>query len=191
MNVFCKSGRVSTDYDVLRRSVFFFLWLSMEILQSSPSRYLDGQWQRIDAKLIDLRRCTFAFRYSVFKRNGLSGPRQSLLDSRGIWIRLWAPTRGAPTLGCSEVTVSTQLCTPQTTGVPAADSITRIWRRFAGLFRMCIPDSVWERSGGESAPAVAGVVYRLWARRSAGAWSGRTVESVSWGGCEGRHMAGT
>ena len=44
----------------------------------------------------------------------------------------------------------------------------------------------WEQSGGELAPAVAGVVYRLWARRSAGAWPGRTVESVSWGGCEGR-----
>ena len=32
---------------------------------------------------------------------------------------------------------------------------------------------------------------RLWARRSAGARPGRTVESVSWGGCEGRHKAGT
>ena len=56
---------------------------------------------------------------------------------------------------------------------------------------MCIPDLGWEQSGGESAPAVAGAVYRLWARRSAGARSGRTVESVSWGGCEGRHKAGT
>ena len=51
----------------------------------------------------------------------------------------------------------------------------------------CIPDLGWEQSGGESVPAVAGTVYSLWARRSAGARSGRTVESVSWGGCEGRH----
>jgi len=33
----------------------------------------------------------------------------------------------------------------------------------------CIPDLGRERSGGESAPAVAGVVNHLWARRSAGA----------------------
>ncbi len=39
--------------------------------------------------------------------------------------------------------------------------------------------------------AVAGVGYRLLARRSAGASPGRAAESVSWGGCEGRHMAGT
>ena len=51
----------------------------------------------------------------------------------------------------------------------------------------CIPDLGWEQSGGESMPEVAGVVYRLWARRSAGARFGRTMESVSWGGCEGRH----
>ncbi len=43
------------------------------------------------------------------------------------------------------------------------------------------------QSGGDSVPAVAGVVYRLLARRSAGARPGRTVESVSWGRCEGRH----
>ena len=55
----------------------------------------------------------------------------------------------------------------------------------------CIPDLGWEQSGGESVPTVAGVVCRLWARRSAGARPGRTVESVSWGGCEGRHKAGT
>ena len=36
-----------------------------------------------------------------------------------------------------------------------------------------------------------GVACRLWARRSAGARSGRTVESVTWGGCEGRHKAGS
>ena len=51
----------------------------------------------------------------------------------------------------------------------------------------CIPDLGWEQFGGESVPAVAGVVYRLWARRSAGARPGRTVESASWGGYEGRH----
>ena len=39
-------------------------------------------------------------------------------------------------------------------------------------------------------PAVAGIVSHLWARRSAGAWPGLTVESVSWA-CEGRHKAGT
>ena len=72
------------------------------------------------------------------------GPGQSLIDSRGIWIRLWAPTRGAPTLGCSEVTVSTQLCTPQTTGVPAADSITRIRRVFSAFSGRCITG--WGRS---------------------------------------------
>ena len=49
----------------------------------------------------------------------------------------------------------------------------------------------WEQSGGESVPAVAGMVYRLLARRSAGARPGRTVESVSWGGCEGRNKAST
>ena len=49
----------------------------------------------------------------------------------------------------------------------------------------------WEQFGGESVPAAAGVVYRLWARRSVGARPGRTVEAVSWGGCEGGHMAGT
>ena len=54
-----------------------------------------------------------------------------------------------------------------------------------------IPALGWEQFGGESVPAVAGVVYRLLARRSAGARSGRTVESVSWGVCEGIHMAGT
>ena len=54
----------------------------------------------------------------------------------------------------------------------------------------CIPDLVWEQSGRESVPAVAGVVYRIWARRIAGARPGRTVESVSWGGCEGGHKAG-
>ena len=59
--------------------------------------------------------------------------------------------------------------------------------RFSG----CIPDSWWEQSGVESATAVAGVAYRLWARRSAGAKSGRTVASASWGGCEGRHKAGS
>ena len=63
---------------------------------------------------------------------------------------------------------------------------TREWRqvRFLGV---CVPDLGWEQSGGESVTAVAGVVGRLWARRSAGARPGRTVESVSWGGCEGRH----
>ncbi len=55
--------------------------------------------------------------------------------------------------------------------------------------RGCIPDLAWEQCGGESVPAVAGVVYRLWARRSAGARPGHTVESVSWGVCEGRHEA--
>ena len=55
----------------------------------------------------------------------------------------------------------------------------------------CIPDLGWEQSGGESAPAVAGVVEHLWARRSAGARPGRTAESVSWGRYEGRHKAGT
>ena len=54
-----------------------------------------------------------------------------------------------------------------------------------------IPDLGREKSGGESVPAVAGMVYRLVARRSAGARSGRRVESVSWGGCEGRHKGGT
>ena len=54
-----------------------------------------------------------------------------------------------------------------------------------------IADLGWEQSGGESVTAVAGVAYRLWARRSAGARPGRTVASVSWGGCEGRHKAGT
>ena len=49
----------------------------------------------------------------------------------------------------------------------------------------------WEQSGGESVPTLAGVDYRLWARRSGGAGPGRTEESVSWGGCEGRHKAGT
>ena len=55
----------------------------------------------------------------------------------------------------------------------------------------CIPDLGWEQSGGESVPAVAGTVYRLLKRPSAGARPGSTVESVSWGGCEGRHKAGT
>ena len=54
-----------------------------------------------------------------------------------------------------------------------------------------IPDVGWEQSGGESKPAVTGSVYRLWEGRSAGVRLGRTVESVSWGGCEGRHKAGT
>ena len=54
----------------------------------------------------------------------------------------------------------------------------------------CIPALVWEQSDGESVPAVAGVVYRLWARRSAGARPGRKVASVGWA-CEGRHKAGT
>ena len=43
----------------------------------------------------------------------------------------------------------------------------------------------------EAISAVAGVVYRLCARRGAGARLGRTVESVSWGVCKGRHRAGT
>ena len=51
----------------------------------------------------------------------------------------------------------------------------------------CILDWGWEQSGGAVVPAVAGVVCRLWARRSAGARPGRTGESVSWCGCEGRH----
>ena len=51
----------------------------------------------------------------------------------------------------------------------------------------CILDWGWEQSGGEAAPGAAGAVYRLWARRSAGARPGRTGESVSLGGCEGRH----
>ena len=38
---------------------------------------------------------------------------------------------------------------------------------------------------------MAGTVYRLCARRSADAGPGRTVASVSWGRCEGRHMAGS
>ena len=46
--------------------------------------------------------------------------------------------------------------------------------------------TVWR----ESVQAMAGTVYRLCARRSADARPGRTGESVSWGGCEGRHMAG-
>ena len=54
-----------------------------------------------------------------------------------------------------------------------------------------IPELGWEQSGGESVTAVAGTVYRFRARRSAGARSGRTVEFVSCGGCEGRHKAGT
>ena len=49
----------------------------------------------------------------------------------------------------------------------------------------------WEQSGGESVPAVAGIVYCHLARRSAGARPGRTVASVSWGGCEDRDKAGT
>ena len=56
---------------------------------------------------------------------------------------------------------------------------------------VCIPDLGWEQSGGESVPAAAGVVYRLWARRSAGARPGRTAAFFSWGGCEGRHKTGT
>ena len=55
---------------------------------------------------------------------------------------------------------------------------------------MCIAVLGWEQSGGESAPAVAGLVYRLWARRSAGA----RPESVSLGvrGQEqGRHVRGS
>ena len=36
---------------------------------------------------------------------------------------------------------------------------------------------------------MAGVVYLVWARRSAGAGPGRTVESFSLGVCEGRHKA--
>ena len=55
----------------------------------------------------------------------------------------------------------------------------------------CIRDLGWEQCGGESVPAVAGVGHRLWARRSAGARPGRTVASVRWGGCEGRHKAGS
>ena len=47
--------------------------------------------------------------------------------------------------------------------------------------------TVWR----ESVPAAAGVVSRFWVRRSAGAWPSRTVESVRWGGCEGRHKAGS
>ena len=47
------------------------------------------------------------------------------------------------------------------------------------------------QSFGEAISAVAGVVYRLCARRGAGARLGRTVESVSWGVCKGRHRAGT
>ena len=57
--------------------------------------------------------------------------------------------------------------------------------------RGCIPDfgvgTVWRgigASGGWNC-------YRLWARRSVGAGPGRTLASVSWGGCEGRHRAGT
>ena len=57
-------------------------------------------------------------------------------------------------------------------------------------FGGCNADLEWEQSGGESAPAVAETVCRLLARRSAGARPGRTVESVSWGGCEGRGKAG-
>ena len=55
----------------------------------------------------------------------------------------------------------------------------------------CMPDLGREQSGGESVPAVAETIYRLWARRSAGARPGRTAASVSWGGCEGRHKAGS
>ena len=52
--------------------------------------------------------------------------------------------------------------------------------------KRCIIDLGREQSGGESAPAVAGDVYRPGARRSAGARPGRTVEPVSQA-CEGRH----
>ena len=38
---------------------------------------------------------------------------------------------------------------------------------------------------------MAEFVYRILERRRAGARFGRTVESVSWGWCEGRHRAGT
>ena len=66
--------------------------------------------------------------------------------------------------------------------------VHRFERTFPGG---CIPDLEWEQSDGETVPAVAGVVNRLWARPSAGARPGGRVESGSWGGCEGRHKAGT
>ena len=72
--------------------------------------------------------------------------------------------------------------------------LAKVWSfetQKADISNGCIPALGWEQSGGESVPAVAGVVYRLLARRSVGSRSGRTVESVSWGGCESRHMAGT
>ena len=54
----------------------------------------------------------------------------------------------------------------------------------------CEADLGSRQSGAGITTAVAGVVCRLWARRSAGARPGRTVASVSWGWYEGRHRAG-
>ena len=78
------------------------------------------------------------------------------------------------------------------TCLPARDNlITATSRSQRNPEGGCILDLGREQSGGELAPAVAGTVYRLWARRIAGARPGRTEESVSWGGCEFGHKAGT
>ena len=45
----------------------------------------------------------------------------------------------------------------------------------------------WEQSGGESAPAVVGTVTVFGREAVLAPGPGRTVESVGWGGCEGRH----
>ncbi len=126
------------------RVFLFFLGVCMGNHTHPSSLSPKGNGQRNYAKLIDLRRRTFVFGYSVFKRFGFSGPWHSLPDFRSTRIRRRAPTRGAPTLGRPDATDSTQLCTLQTAGVPATDSITRIRRVFSAFSGRC--NTRWGRS---------------------------------------------
>ena len=104
-------------------------------------------------------------------------------------VRHRAPTRGAPTVGrqgdkeCQPglaFTFFNNLESLKTPAIPNSGSFPRVHRRFGlGTVRR------------ESVPAVAGIFCHLLARGSTGARPGRRVETVNWGGCEGRHRAGT
>ena len=54
----------------------------------------------------------------------------------------------------------------------------------------CMPVFGWEQSGGESMPAVAGIVYRFLEKRRAGTRARSECRSVVCGGLAGRGLAG-
>ena len=105
-------------------------------------------------------------------------------------VRPWAPTRGAPTVGRQGgkeyrlglvFTFFNRLESLKRPAISDSGSFPRVHRRFGVGYSVAGNQCQrWLKSFTVS-----------WARRSAGARPGRTVASVSRGGCEGRHMAGT